>query len=247
MTLQFTKKTIPLRAVSVGLGDVKRIVERLIPHVKEEGHRTVAALLEKQPTSDSEYRDRLEAEREQAFRITVTIDGVEGVDGESLFGEGTEPFDSPNIPEPIASVYISNNAAFDQVAGRNPLNSFVLQLDFSTPPLVDANNPVSNPTQNFSELTVEGDRDSWVASIQEAVMGVLSKKSNGRRFMHGAFVYDIGLVLVGFPVAIYIFWRLAEVVEANLGVHSQFISAVAYIYIVIFVLNAYRVLFGYTK
>ena len=36
--------------------------------------------------------------------------------------------------------------------------------------------------------------------------------------MHGAFVYDIGLLLFGLPAAIYLCWRLSEFVEDNLGV-----------------------------
>ena len=243
MSLQITKKTIPLRGLNVSILDVQRIVERLLPHVDEEGHREVTELLENGPDT-RERREQLEVYREHAFRITVTIVGR---DGESSFGYGTEPFDSPNMPEPIESIYISNSAAYQTVAGRNPLNNFTLTLDFSTPPLVDNNNPVSSPTQNFSNFSVEGDRDSWIALIHQAVMEILGKKTNCRRLMHGAFVYDIGLLLFGLPAAIYLCWRLSEFVEANLGVINQFFSAATYIYIVFLVLNAYRVLFGYTK
>ena len=243
MPLQITKKTIPLRGLNVSIGDVRRVVERLLPHVDEEGHFEVARLLKNGPDT-CERHEQLEVYREQAFRITVTIFGR---DGESSFGYGTEPFESPNMPEPIESIYISNSAAYQAVARHDPLNNFTLNLDFSTPPLVDNNNPVSSPTQNFSNFSVEGDRDSWIASIHQAVMEILGKKSNGRRLMHGAFVYDIGLLLFGLPAAIYLCWRLSEFVEANLGVISQFISAATYIYIFFLTLNFYRVLFGYTK
>ena len=243
MSLQITKKIIPLRGLNVSIDDVRRIVDRLSPHVDDEGRREIDRLLENGPDTH-ERRELLEVEREQAFRITVTIFGR---DGESLFGYGTELFDSPNIPEPIESIYISNSAAYQTVARREPLNNFTLTLDFSTPPLVDNNNPVSSPTQNFSNFTVEGDRDAWVASIHQAVMDILEKRSNGRRFMHAAFVYDIGLLIFGLPAAIYLCWRLSKFVEASLGVISPFISAVTYIYIVFLVLNVYRVLFGYTK
>ncbi|MCE2453862.1 MAG: hypothetical protein J4F48_13865 [Nitrospinae bacterium] len=223
--------------------DVRRIVERLLPHVEEEGHREVNQLLNSGPY-DQERHEKLNLERERAFQISVTIYGR---DGESLFGYGTEPFDSPNIPTPIESIYISNSSAYQNVTGHNPLNNFTLHLDFSTPPLVDNNNPVSNPTPNFSNFTVEGKREAWVASIHQAVMEVLGKKSNGRNFMHAAFVYDIGLGLLGFPVAIYLCWRFSGFVETYLGVLNPFIAVVAYIYIFFFVLNVYRVLFGYTK
>ena len=243
MTLQITKKTIPLRGLSVNVQDVRRIIERLVRQVEEEGNREVARLLENGP-SDPEHLQRIEVGREQAFRATVTITGK---DGETLFGYGIEPFDSPNVPEPIESIYISNVSAYQNVFGRNPGNYFTLNFDFSTPPLVDNNNPVSSPTPNFSTFTVEGDRDAWVAPVQQAVTDILSRKSNGRAFMHAAFVYDIGLALLGLPAAIYLCWRLGEIVQANLGIYSPFLAAAAYIYVFFLVANIYRVLFGYTK
>lgn len=243
MTVQITKKTIPLRGLSVSVQDVRRIIERLIRQVEEEGGREVARLLENGP-SDSEHRDQVEAGHKQAFRVTVTITGK---DGEALFGYGIEPFDSPDIPEPIESIYISNISAYQNVFGRNPVNYFTLNFDFSTPPLVDNNNPVSNPTPNSSTFIVEGDQDAWVGSVQQTVTDVLSKKSNGRAFMHAAFVYDIGLALLGLPAAIYLCWRLGEIVQANLGIYSPFLAAAAYIYVFFLVANIYRVLFGYTK
>ncbi len=243
MTLEVTNKKIPLRGISISVEDIRRIVERLLPHVEEEGYREVASLLEQGP-ADQKHREQLEVLRARSFRITVIITGK---DGEGLFGYGTESFDSPNIPDPIGSIHITNNAAYQTVAGRDPLNNFTLNLDFLTPPLIDNNNPVSGPTPNFSNLTIEGDRDAWIASIQRAVMGVLEKKSNSRAFLHATSVYDIGLLLLGFPAAIYLCWRLADIIENKLGIFSSFISVAAYIYIFFLVINAYRVLFGYTK
>ena len=245
--IQLLQKKILLRNISISLQDVKRIVERLLPYVQEEGHNEVNKLLQ----SDFEGQmniEQLNYEREQAFRITVTIDGR---DGESLFGYGTEPFDSPNIPDPINSIFISNNAAYERVVGRRPLNNFTLHLDFSTPPLVDMSNLHSSPTSNFSSLTIDGVRDSWGASIQQTVLDILNKKSNGRgrRLLHTGFIYDIGVVLLGLPAAIYLCWSLSGFVQTIFGSFnlSPFIVSAVYIYIVLLVLNVYRVLFGYLR
>ena len=243
MPIKILKKTIPLRGLSISIIDVIRIVERLIQHVDEQGHSEVAQISNTNPVS-SDRQKELELEREQAFRITVTIVGRHG---ESLFGYGTESLTSPNIPEPIDSIYISNCAAYQTVTGRNPLNNFTLHLDFSTPPLVDNNNPASAPTPNVSILTIEGDRDAWVASIHQAVMNVLEKRFNKRRIFHMAHIYDIGLAFFGFPLAIYLCWRVSEFVETNVGAHSLFLSTAAYIYVFFIALNIYRVLFGYAR
>lgn len=226
------------------MDDVRRIVERLSQHVEEEGDREVALLKRPPEQSEEEFKKIVSKERERAFRITVT---VAGNDGQDLSGYGTEVFDSPNLPDDIASIYVSNEAAYQGVAGRRPINRFSVNFDFSKPPLVDNSNPVSDPTPNFSNLTIEGDRDSWVAAIQEATMGVLSKRSNGRRFLHAAFVYDIGLLLFSFPLGLYVCWRLSGAIHHTLGQHSGFLSGVAYFYIMLSAVWAYRIFFGYTK
>lgn len=243
MSQQISKKSIPLRGITISIEDVKRIVERLIPEVQIEGYREVESILSAIP-NDLEQLEQLDFQREQACQITITIFGR---DGESLFGYGIEPFESPNIPDSIQSVYMTNSTAYHAITGRNPTNSFELLLDFSTPPLIDNNNPVSDPTPNTSMLTVQGDRDSWVASIQQLIMNLLEKRSNRRRLLHIAHIYDLGLLLLGLPSAIYLCWRLANFVEINLGSLNSFLAVAAYIYIVLFVLFIYRVFFGYTR
>lgn len=243
MPIQISKKIIPLLGLSISVTDVIRIVERLIQHVDDQGHNEVAHILNSNPVNSDRQRE-LEIEREQAFRITVTIFGRHGV---SLFGYGTEPLNSPNIPEPIDSIYISNCAAYQTVTGRNPTNNFILHLDFSTPPLVDNNNLPSAPTPNESSLIIEGDRDAWVASIQQAVMDVLDTRFNKRRLFHTANIYDIGLACVCLPLALYYCWRMSGFVETSIGNISSFLSSAVYIYVVIFTLYVYRILFGYAR
>ena len=243
MEIKVAKKTIPLRGISVKIEDILRIIERLMALVDEEGLREVSELLMQGP-NDSERRSVLDAQRKEAFRITITIFGR---GGEELFGYGTDPFHSPNVPDPIESIFITNSTAYRGVAGRDPSNNFVLRLDFSTPPLIDNNNPVSNPTPNYSNLTIEGSRDGWVASVENSVMDVIGKRLNKHGILHASFAYDIGLYLLGFPASFYICWHISGVIEIYLERINPIVSAAAYIYIFILSVTLYRMLFGYTK
>lgn len=243
MEIKITKKTILLRGISIRIEDIRRIVERLQVHVEEEGHREISQLMTNE-LDDAGRQERLNAEREAAFRITVTICGK---DGEELFGYGLDPFDSPNIPDPIQSIFITNTSSYHTIAGRNPTNNFTLHFDFSTPPLIDNNNPVSDPTPNNSNFMVEGNRDSWVASIEKSVMDIIGKRSNKRSVLHVSFVYDVGLLVFGFPFAFYTCWRLSNFIKVNLGEVSSIVAAAAYVYVFFFSVTMYRVLFGYTK
>lgn len=243
MEIKITKKTILLRGISIRIEDIRRIIERLQVHVDEEGRREISQLVNS-GLDDIERQKHLDAEREAAFRITVTISGK---DGEELFGYGLDPFDSPNIPDPIQSIFITNASSYHTVAGRNPTNNFILHLDFSTPPLIDNNNPVSDPTPNNSNFVVEGNQDSWVASIEKSVMDIIGKRSNKRSILHVSFIYDVGLLVLGFPSAFYICWLLSDFIRISLNEVSSIVTAAAYVYVFFFSVTIYRILFGYTK
>ena len=213
MQLQISKKTIPLRGITLNVGDVRRIVELLSACVNSERDRELTELTESVPKTD-EYQEYVENLRDHAFKLSVTI---EGKHGETLFGNGTDPFNSPNLPEQIVSIFISNSSAYQSIVGRRPLNSFTLNLDFSSPPLIDASSPVSSPTPNFSSLTVEGDQQVWVASIEQTVMQIINKRKNSRKFLHAPYMYDFVLWLIGFPIAMYVCWRLSDFIELYFG------------------------------
>ena len=244
MTYHYIKKTTLIRSITVDMDDLKRIIDRLVKHVENQGDVETSKLKPPPEQDEKDFWDHIDLERQQAFRISVTIAGHSG---EQLFGYGTEVCDSPNIPDKIEYIFLSNEAAYQSVTGHPPANKFYINFDFSKPPLIDNNNPVSNPTPNNSQLTIEGDQETWVSAIQEACMGVLKNRDNKRSFLHKAFVYDAGLFIFGIPLGLYVCWKFSGFVDEQLGSESGFLSALAYIYIFFFMINIYRTLFGYTK
>jgi len=244
MTFHYTKKEIPLRSITFSKGDIKRIVVRLLEALEEEANLQVSRLSCPEDKDENEWQKQIELEKQQAFQITVTI---QGRDGQEFFGYGAEIFESPNVPDDISLIYLTNRTAFKSVTGTRPANSFALTLDFSKPSLVDNNNPVSNPTPNESNLSIEGERDSWVASVEKSVLDISRERENHRHFLHRSFVYDIGLMLLALPAGLYVCWRFSDTINLQLGVYSTFIASVAYVYIILIVFWIYRILFGYTK
>ena len=244
MTIELPRKQIPLRSISLSWSDVIRIFERLLRHVNEQADQEIGQFVKPESQTEAQFEAYKEKTRADAFRITVTI---RGRDNESLFGDDVELFHSSNLPDVISLIYMTNAVAYKGVAGIKPLNAFELQLDFSKPPLLDSSNLVSRPTQNLSHLTVDGDRDSWVASISDAVMGVIDNRRNKRTWVHRAFVYDFGLLLLGLPAGLYGCWRLSGLIENYLGSINSFLSAAGYLYVVVAIAWAYRIFFGYTK
>ena len=244
MATHYLQKTIPLSSISISIEDVAKIFEKLVLQIQEQAEIEISKFVKPADKTDEQFAAEKSDVRNRAFRVTVTVSGR---DGQSLFGDDVAMFHSPNLPDKISSIYMTNVTAYQNVGGRRPLNAFELNLDFSKPKLLDANNPVSSPTPNVSNLSVQGDRESWVASISDAVLSVTQSRKTNRSWIHGAFVYDLGLVVFGFPVALYACWKVSPFVSSRFGEIHPFLSGAAYVYVILFIVWAYRILFGYTK
>jgi hypothetical protein len=240
----FPQRSTPITAICLGLNDVKKIFSRLEKIVHEEGDKEISKLVKQTDMNEEQWDARKKEIKSGAFRVTVTI---EGESGDRLHGDTLDLFDSPNRPTRIKIVYMTNSTAFRWWTKDNPMRSFELMLDFARPKLLDSENFVSAPTPNRSNLNVEADNETWIAAISEAVSGVLSEKSNNRKFLHQAFVYDFGLLMVGLPFAFYISWKLSDAVGRYFSANSTFLAAAAYVYLFVLAIWSYRILFGYTK
>jgi hypothetical protein len=179
------------------------------------------------------------------FVVSVTI---EGVNGEKYFGNDEAIFNSPNLPDRIASVYFdtgSRHRGLNQ--NRNPLNWASVLLDFTKPPRFDLNNPVSSPTPNNSNIHVHGNDHSWVNTVFQTVMDLIEERRNDpiRGWIHNSHVYDILLWLVAMPLTFAVLNRASGNVEA-LGLPTIF-SAAIYIYLFVVFTNLFRFFFSYTK
>jgi len=194
--------------------------------------------------SEEEFAAFKERARQQAFRITIT---VADRDGASLFGDTSAILSAPNRPDPVGSIFITNKTSYHRFAGAVPINFFELNLDFSKPPLFDAQRLVSAPTPNASNLTVQGDRDAWIAAISEAVFGVVQKRKTSSNWLHRGFIYDLGVLLLGMPFALYLCWRLHSVIDRIFNGMNEFVVGGAYVFLVLLALNFYRGMFGYAK
>ena len=106
MAQKFIRKDIPLRARKISLLDIKRIFERLSLHLEEEAERQTQALVRPAKQAEAGFKEQVAVARKNAFRITVTISGS---DGQDLFGDTSSIFESPNVPDEIAYIYIQTS------------------------------------------------------------------------------------------------------------------------------------------
>jgi hypothetical protein len=238
------QRTIPIRNCTLSITDIRKLYRRLSACVIEEGERELATFVKPDNVTDEQWNQQKDHARSNVYKIAVTIGGA---DGSSLYDDNEDIFSSQNLPHEITYVFMTNTTAYQFYAKRRPVNTVSLNLDFSKPPLLDNNNPVSNPTPNISNLTIEGDRDTWLSGVADQVMSIVDAKKGKRGWLHAAFVYDAGLYLIGAPAALYLCWKLSAFVNKVFGSLHGFLVGAAYIYIFFSMVVVYRTAFGYTK
>lgn len=244
MDSHYPTRNVPIRSISLSLSDVQRVFERLLLIVSREGDEKIGALVRPDELSDEAWSARKVEIKSNAFCITVTI---RGHNGDELFGDAATMFVSPNLPHAVSSVYMTNSTAYRGWTGQQPLRLFELNFDFSKPSLLDSERIVSSPTPNQSFIRIQSDNDAWLASVNEAVFGVLEHKKVKRKFLHRAFVYDLGLMVLALPAAFYIAGKNSGTVTNIFGNTNGFLIAAFYVYLILTVMWAYRIFFGYTK
>ena len=241
-------RKIRIEAKTFSLEDIKNIYKRLAIEVDDQATREINEMQKPADQSEDEFK-KYKNDARKAFRVTVTITGIndKSEEEDSLYGDSEDVFNSPNIPERISSIYMTNKTAYRSFAKVEPYNNFELFLDFLKPPLIDHNNLISSPTPNGSNLEIHASNNAWIGAITLAVSGILDKRRNRRSFLHRGSVYDIGLFFPVLPIAIYICWSFSTFIENHFGAINVFLSSLIYIYLVFLTMWVYRILFGYTR
>ena len=238
------EREIKIGSTSIAVDDVKNIFSRLERIVHQLGEQEIAGLKKPTELTKKQWDERKSNVKRDAFRVTATIVGSSG---DVVHDDKIGMFDLPDRPIDVSLIYMTNITAYNWVAKAKPTRSFELWLDFSKSKLLDSERFVSSPTLNTSRLKIASDKTDWIAVVSEAVVGVISEKKNKTTFLHQAFVYDLGLFLVGLPFAFYLAWKLSGVTNSIFSKYSQFLEIAANVYVMLVAISLYRVLFGYTK
>lgn len=192
---------IPVRGCNLSLENIKDAYRDLHLINKRFGDQVITKLKPEPDLTDDQWEERKTYLLEDAFRLTVTVNGFQD---QKLYGESVEVFDHPNLPKPISSIFITNATAFQRHAnGSEPIDHLTVFLDFGKPEVFDPNPLVSAATPNEGMVTVKAQDIGFFNSVQL----VVTKKLTARRTWYGAihrnFAYDIGMWLIALPVSLY--------------------------------------------
>lgn len=239
-----TTKDITFGSVLFSLEGLRAIFNELRDIVREQGEIEISQLVRREDQSEEEFSDFKRDLRENVFGVLATVNFE---DGSAVHSK--DPFVLQLAPSGplIRSFYLSNITPYKSRIGVEPEHMFQLFIDLRQPPLFDASQFVSSPTDNNTNLSIRGSRTGWGAGIEAAVRRQILRKRPIRTFFHGPFTYDLFLMLVGIPLGFYSCWLASNWANANLAHLGAVVLGAFYLYVGFAALWVYRFIFSYTK
>lgn len=240
----FPSKFVPLAGATLSKGDVVRILKRIESLVYEQGKIEVAAAHKPLEMSDGDWQEYKQAALNRAFAITTTVFGT---DGKKAYVPSIENIFSDTTPDPLIGLTATNKMAYAAFTNANTNNNFKLELDFSSPPIVDSENPLSSPTPNRSNIEINGVTETWIAAVESAVTEELTKNKNRRGWLHWQFIYDAGLFFFAMPAGIFACHAAKVTFPTQFSNLGTTLEIAVFIYLFLVSIFLFRVSFGYVR
>jgi hypothetical protein len=173
---------------------------------------------------------------------------IYGASGEELIVYDSGIIETPEFPDRLTRLTVDTFIPFrNRTNGYNPSNGVRIDLDFTSPRIVDWQFNVSGPTPNSSEVLIQGHDDGWRAAILSFLQRLFAARSNHRGFLHAAFTYDIYLWLLFMPVYFYGVIQLDGRMDSLFSSVATPIRVAVYVYTFFIFANLYRLLIGYIR
>lgn len=222
-------------------GDLKRLY-KIINDKQHEYRDKFLTVLSQQPgETEEQFIDR----KNRAYNSFVTSVTFAGINGELVHGNNEEFLASQTIPERLRSILISTRSVPHACIGFDPLCNITVFLDFSRPPLFDFSQIPTFPTPNESTIVINSDNESWFTAIHTNLIQFFRQRKTNTDWLHRAGTYDVILIFVGIPIAIWLSSRVGA--NINIPHTNPFVQSAVYIYVFIIVLNIFRIMFSYSR
>lgn len=231
----------PIGACVLNYEDVKRLFDIIEEKQQEQAQIIIAQLAKQQNEDDNQFVER----RTRVIRSLVTTISMTGPNGETVMGNTRSLLDSAAVPERIVQIYFDTSTAPTALLKITPNNRASLLLDFSRPSLVTFGVTPSAPTPNNSNYSIFGDSEPWVTSLAARVREFFIERKTNIGWFHKSGCYDILLVFIGVPAALWGCYRLGSLLPTA-KLPAILITSV-YVYLFFLVLNIFRILFSYTR
>lgn len=167
------------------------------------------------------------------------------MDGEELFGNIEEVFNSISFPEQIKSIYLSSELLYKSQFNYIARNQFQIYIDFGKPKVLDFSFQPSDKTPNDSMFSVEGFDNTWVNGVFSEIDKFFDKRSSRFSEIHKNSIYDLIVWILGLPIGFWVCFKFSN--QINDVFTDEFIKSAFYVYIFFLSLIILRILFHYFR
>jgi hypothetical protein len=233
----------PIKACRLRREDLARLY-RIINDRQIEYGQTVVNQLAQQPIESPEQFEQRRLGVSNAFVTTVNVTGA---NNEVVSGSGEQFLASQNIPEKILTVFYTTLAGPNAVGITRDFlhNRATLLLDFSRPTVLDFSKLPTHATENTSNLQIVAASEPWFTTLNTRLTQLLIERRTGFNWLHQQGVYDLLLLTVGLPFALWIDRRFSPSID-KLQLPTVLSSGV-YVYLFFAGLFIFRGVFTYSR
>jgi len=225
---------------SLGLEELRRIYRLLQQQNDQLVPEITSSITPEEGQTDIELRERVR----ENLRVTVV---ARGADGEQVVTHDISGLDESNLPPVLSELMIDSAWAARMVlGGRNPLNWCQVTLDFTRTPLIDLSSPSGEETRNASYYQVVGANSTWAAATHQGLIRELELRRLWTGWLHGARTYDLLLMLLLLPMALWGTWRLSTVLKWNV-ILDVGVGIIVNVYVFLLLVTVLRAIFGIAR
>ncbi len=221
----------------------KKLYSVLKGSTDESADHDIAKLVP-QPDKTQEEFDGLKKYAKSLYKVVIHIYGARG---EYIFTENEGIFDDPSLPDRINRVVFENSTRFKTFTQREPVNQFRIIFDFTAPPIIDFNISPSIATPINSSIDIVGENTTWVSGTYKKIVELLENRKNTHGWLHRNNIWDLFLWAAIMPIIFRILFLLQKASPASISNLSGVLKAAIYVYVFFFLLNIFRILFGYAR
>lgn len=172
---------------------------------------------------------------------------IKGKNGEYLYSQDRDVLEYKNLPNNILSIAFDNSSYYRILLNREPINTFLIEFDFSVQKVFDSLIGPSDKTPNTSRIRFSGTNNTWVRGSYQRVMNDLNEFTTARSWLHQANIYDFYIWYLVIPILFIYLFKFESTYTTWLNDLSVIFSVALHVYLFFFTLLFFSLLFKYAR
>lgn len=236
-------RQFPIPPCALDVDDLERLFRLLEKKASEAAEEQANSLKQLEGQTDEQFREA----RASLRNLLDLVVRVQGVEGEWTLANATDPIDEESLPVSVSSIQYDSFFRFRvRFNNAQPLNHFLVTLDFRRTDIFDLTNTVIAAQTNPNSVSISGSDITWVNAVTQELRAFFKQRATNRGWLYSRFAYDFLLLFIGIPASLNLVYHADKVVGPILRLPEALFVAL-YVYLVLILLLVFRFLFNYVK